>query len=75
MAEQGELLPQANLAAGVSSVQSLSELNAAKRAAWEHCGEAIAYLVKIMRDPDYDIDQRMNAAAELLQFAAKGPYF
>ena len=53
----------------------LTDLNAAKALAWKHSSEAVAILAKLMGDREYDMELRVQAAAELLQFAAKGPYF
>ena len=52
----------------------LTALNAAKAQAFSHCEAAVALLAKVMADPEYDMEQRIMCAAELLQFAAKGPY-
>ena len=66
---QGELLPQPN-----GSDATLEYLNNAKRMAWERAAYAVEYLGKVLQDEDSDIDQRILAAGELLNFAVKGPY-
>lgn len=53
----------------------LDDLNAAKALAWEHAADAVRVLAQVMIDPElYDTEVRVQAAAELLQFAAKGPF-
>lgn len=53
----------------------LDDLNKAKALAWKHAADAVEVLAKVMVDPElYDTEVRVQAAAELLQFAAKGPF-
>lgn len=74
MSEQGELLPTIELATPEES-KMLDDLNAAKALAWKHAATAVDVLAKVMVDPElYDTEVRVQAAAELLQFAAKGPF-
>lgn len=73
MSEQGELLPTPKPSTAEASM--LDELNAAKARAWHHAFDAVEVLAKVMVDPElYDTEVRVQAAAELLQFAAKGPF-
>jgi len=60
MSDQGEL--------------SLSPLNAAKKLAFEHCSDAVTYLVTVMNDEEESAELRVTAAAELIQFATRAPY-
>ena len=75
--EQGVLIP--NLppvgVPAVSEASMLQDLNKAKALAWQHAADAVEVLAKVMVDPElYDTEVRVQAAAELLQFAAKGPF-
>ena len=73
MSEQGELLPTPQPATPEASM--LDDLNKAKALAWKHAADAVEVLAKVMVDPElYDTEVRVQAAAELLQFAAKGPF-
>ena len=72
MSEQGELLPTPKPSTEASM---LDDLNKAKALAWQHAAAAVEVLAKVMVDPElYDTEVRVQAAAELLQFAAKGPF-
>jgi hypothetical protein len=51
----------------------LAGLNEAKALAWANAAAAVVLLVSVMEDTDEDMDQRLFAASELLQFALKGP--
>ena len=87
MSEQGELLPSdtgPNPPAHRNAMEPatpkpeaamLIDLNTAKALAWEHAADAVRVLAQVMIDPElYDTEVRVQAAAELLQFAAKGPF-
>lgn len=50
----------------------LADFNAARNLAWTHCSAAVELLVAFMGNEDFDMGERATAAAELLQFAAKG---
>jgi len=67
----GDQLPARD---GANGAGSLDQLNDAKRLAWEHAANAVRYLASVLNDGDSDIDQRIQAAGELLNFAVKGPY-
>ena len=68
-AEQGELLPKPD-----GSDATLEHLNLAKGLAWDRAAYAVEFLSQVMRDEDNDLDQRLHAAGDLLNFAVKGPY-
>lgn len=57
----------------MSEEEPFAAVNAAKQIAWQHCSEAVEFLVAVMNDPEMDTDWRITAAAELLTFALKGP--
>ena len=74
MSEQTELLPKVEVKVKTER-HMLEDLNAAKALAWQHAATAVEVLAKVMVDPElYDTEVRVQAAAELLQFAAKGPF-
>ena len=49
------------------------ELNAAKQLAWGSCSLAVRYLIAVIADDEMDPEIRISAAAELLNFALRGP--
>lgn len=54
---------------------SIAALNAAKALAAENASAAVSILATVMADTElYDTEVRVQAAAELLQFLAKGPF-
>lgn len=70
MSVQGELLSIPKTEASM-----LDDLNKAKALAWKHAEAAVEVLASVMLNTElYDMDVRVQAAAELLQFAAKGPF-
>lgn len=85
MAEQGELLSDTRPLAPAHrnamepatprpEASMLDDLNHAKALAFEHATDAVRVLADVVTNPDMDLDLRVQAAAELLQFAAKGPF-
>ena len=66
---QGELLPT-----GVTGPNgALEQLNHAKAMAWERAAFAVEFLGEIMRDEDNDLEHRILAAGEILNFV-KAPF-
>lgn len=52
----------------------LAGLNEAKAAAAANGAKAVMFLAEVFTNEEYDITERVQAAAELLQFLAKGPF-
>lgn len=57
-----------------STLPVLSGLNEAKAAAAANGAKAVMFLAEVFTNDEYDITERVQAAAELLQFLAKGPF-
>ena len=53
---------------------TIADLNAAKAAAAANGTAAVMFLAEVFTNEGYDITERVQAAAELLQFLAKGPF-
>lgn len=53
---------------------TIADLNAAKAAAAANGAAAVMFLAEVFTGEEYDITERVQAAAELLQFLAKGPF-
>lgn len=56
-----------------ANLDPFAEVNAAKQLAWKACSDAVTYLILVLADEEQDSELRVTAAAELLQFALKGP--
>lgn len=52
----------------------IAGLNEAKAAAAANGAKAVMFLAEVFTNEEYDITERVQAAAELLQFLAKGPF-
>lgn len=53
---------------------AIAGLNEAKAAAAANGTAAVMFLAEVFTNEEYDITERVQAAAELLQFLAKGPF-
>ena len=66
---------QAELFGGeADNATALEYMNVARKLAAERAAYAIEMLGRVMQDTEYDMDTRVNAAAEILQFLARGTF-